>query len=234
MIEAASNDGTEVRARMGGWVEITAADGHRLAAWHAEPKGRRRGGLVVLQEIFGVNGHMRAVADRFAAKGYEALAPALFDRAERAVELGYGAADIERGRALRAAIPIESVVADMAAVVAALAPPVGAVGYCWGGSLAWLAALRLPVAVAVGYYGGMIVQFLDERPKAPVMLHFGERDTGIPLSDVARVRAAHPAVPVHLYPAGHGFNCDQRPGYDADSARLAETRTLDFLARHMG
>lgn len=218
---------------MGAWTELIAADGHRLTAWRAEPVAERRGGLVVLPEIFGVNGHMRGVADGFAALGYEALVPALFDRAERGIELGYGPADVERGRTLRAGIPIDRVLADMAAAVAALKLPVGAVGYCWGGSLAWLAALRLPVGVAVGYYGGQIVQFLDEMPKVPVLLHFGDRDAGIPLADVERIRAAHPAVPIHLYPAGHGFNCDQRRDYDAASARLAGERTLAFLALNL-
>jgi carboxymethylenebutenolidase len=220
---------------MGTWTTLTAADGHTLAAYRAEPMASRRGGLVVLQEIFGVNDHMRRVADGFAAAGYEALVPALFDRAERNVEMGYGAADVARGRDVRAAIATEAVVADMAAAVADLAArgPAGAVGYCWGGSLAWLAAQRLPVAVAVGYYGAQIVQFLDRPPKAPVMLHFGERDTGIPMADVARIQAAFPAVPVHVYPAGHGFNCDQRESYDDESARLARDRTLAFLAAYM-
>lgn len=221
---------------MGTWIELFAADDHRLEAYRATPIDRPRGGLLVLPEIFGVNGHMRAVADRFAEAGYEALVPALFDRVERGVELAYDARDVERGRALRAAIPVDGVVADMASAVAALKPrgKVGAVGYCWGGSLAWLAALRLPIAAAVGYYGGQIVQYLDETPKAPVMLHFGERDTGIPLSDVARIRAAHPTVPIHVYPAGHGFNRDQSADYDAESARLAGERTAAFLAEHVG
>jgi carboxymethylenebutenolidase len=221
---------------MGSWTDLTAADGHTLAAWRAVPKGPRRGGLVVLQEIFGVNDHMRAVADGFAAEGWEALTPALFDRARRDVQMGYEAADVAQGRDLRAAVPLDLVVADMEAAIADLAPrgPVAAVGYCWGGSLAWLAAQRLPVAAAVGYYGGLVAQWLDRPPVAPVMLHFGERDHGIPLADVERIRAAYPKVPVHVYPAGHGFNCDQRKDYDAACADLARRRTLDFLAEHVG
>lgn len=220
----------------GGGTFLTAADGHRLAAWRVVPEGARRGGLVVLQEIFGVNGHMRRVADGFAKEGYEALAPALFDRAERNVEMGYAAADVERGRTLRAGLAIEDVLTDMRAAMDDLAArgPVGVVGYCWGGSLAWLAAQRLPVAAAVGYYGGLIAQWLDRAPAAPVMLHFGEHDAGIPMADVARIRAAFPAVPVHTYPAGHGFNCDERKDFDAACATLARTRTLAFLAANMG
>ncbi|MEX2650398.1 MAG: dienelactone hydrolase family protein [Alphaproteobacteria bacterium] len=220
---------------MGTWTELQATDGHRLEAYRTMPASRPRGRLLVLQEIFGINGHMRAVADGFAEAGYECLVPALFDRAERGVELGYDARDVERGRALRAAIPLDKVVVDMGVAVADLRSrgKVGALGYCWGGSLAWAAAQRLPVAAAVGYYGGQIVQMLDQAPKAPVMLHFGERDHGIPLDDVAKIRAAFPDVPVHLYPAGHGFNCDQRADFDAACAALARERTLAFLALHL-
>jgi carboxymethylenebutenolidase len=220
---------------MGGWIELEAEDGHRLAAWHAPAAGKRRAGLVVVQEIFGVNRHMRRVTDAFADQGYEAICPALFDRVERGVELGYETADMERGRGLRAAIPLDRVLADVAAAVKRLAPgKVGIVGYCWGGSLAFLAATRLAIDAAVGYYGAMIAAHAGEKPCCPVMLHFGERDKGIPLSDVDIVRAARPDATIHLYPADHGFNCDERKQYDAASARLAGERTLAFFAAHLG
>ncbi len=221
---------------MGETIELRAEDGHRLGAYRADPEGTARGGLVVLQEIFGVNGHIRDVADGFAAEGYAALAPALFDRVERGVELRYDAEGVEKGRALRAALDWDDVMRDVAAAVEALRPAgrVGVVGYCWGGSLAWLSACRLDIAAAVGYYGGQILPYVDETPRCPVILHFGEKDSTIPLEDVDRIRAAHPEVPVHLYPAGHGFNCDRRGDYHAESAALARTRTLSLFAEHVG
>ena len=221
---------------MGGWIELTAEDGHRLAAYHAPAVGRRQGGLVVLQEIFGVNAHMRDVADGFAADGYEAIAPAVFDRAERGVDLGYGDADVAKGRDLRTIFSWDLTVLDMKAAATRLAKTgkVGAAGYCWGGSLAWLCATRLAVDAAVGYYGGQIVPYMRETPRCPVMLHFGEKDTGIPLEDVEAIRAARPGVTIHLYPAGHGFNVPERSAYDAASARLARERTMAFFASHVG
>ncbi|MSP83661.1 MAG: dienelactone hydrolase family protein [Alphaproteobacteria bacterium] len=220
---------------MGTWIELTAADGHRLTAYHSPARGQRRAGLVVLQEIFGVNRHMRRVADEFAADGYEAIAPALFDRAERGVELDYAAPDMDRGRALRAAIALDGTLGDIAAAAAQLAPAgkVGVVGYCWGGSLAWFAATRLRVDAAAGYYGAMVAQHTREAPRCPVMLHFGEHDKGIPLADVATVRAAQPGVPIHVYPADHGFNCDDRRQYDPPATKLARERTLAFFAQHL-
>jgi len=221
---------------MGSWIDLTAEDGHRLAAYHAPAQGRRRGGLVVLQEIFGVNAHMRDVADGFAAEGYEAIVPSVFDRAERAVDLGYGDADVAKGRDLRTRFPWDLTVLDMKSAAGRLARAgrVGAVGYCWGGSLAWLCATRVGVHAAVGYYGGQIVPYMRERPRCPVMLHFGEKDSGIPLSDVEAIRKAQPDVAIHLYPAGHGFNVPERSAHDAASARLARERTIDFFRRHVG
>ena len=221
---------------MGEMIELTAQDGHRLGAYVARPEGPARAGLVVVQEIFGVNGHMRDVADGFAREGYLAVAPALFDRLEPGLELAYDEAGVARGRALRAEIPWEQVQADTAAAVqaAAEAGRAGVIGYCWGGSIAWLAACRLPVAAAVGYYGGQIHELREETPACPIQLHFGEQDTAIPLDTVEEVRALHPEVPVHLYPAGHGFNCDRRGSYHAESANLARERSLAFLAEHLG
>jgi len=217
-------------------ISLEAADGHLLGAYRADPAGAARAGLVVIQEVFGVNDHIRRVCDGFAAEGYAVIAPALFDRAERGVALDYDEAGLARGREIRTALGWDDPLRDVAAAVTALggAGPAGVIGYCWGGSLAWLAATRLDVACAVGYYGGQIAAFVDERPRCPVLLHFGERDPIIPAEDVGRIREAHPEVPVHVYPAGHGFNCDARSDYDGESARLARERTLAHLAAHLG
>jgi carboxymethylenebutenolidase len=220
---------------MGDRIELTAADGHALTAYEADP-GQASRGVVVVQEIFGVNGHIRDVTDRYAELGFRAVAPALFDRVTPRVELDYDADGVAEGRALRARIPWDHAVADMGAAVAHLADsgPVGVVGYCYGGSLAFLAATRLSIAAAVGYYGGQIVEFLDETPRCPLMLHFGEADSAIPLEDVAKIEATFPDVPVHVYEgAGHGFNCDRRGSFDEPSAGLALDRTLEFLDRAM-
>jgi carboxymethylenebutenolidase len=221
---------------MGEWIKLTASDGHEFDGYFAMPSGTPRGGLVVIQEIFGVNRHMRSLTDRVAADGYVALAPALFDRVERNVDVGYDEAGYTKGRTVRQRVTYDQAMRDTAAAVAHLQRfgKVGIVGYCWGGNIAWLAACRLPVAAAVGYYGGDIANLLNETPKAPVMLHFGEKDQHIPLESVARIRAAAPTVPVHTYPAGHGFNCEERKDYDAASAALARDRTLALLATHIG
>ncbi len=217
-------------------IELTASDGHRLAAYRADPKGTPRGGIVVVQEIFGVNGHMRRVTDGFAADGYLAICPALFDRVERGVQLGYGPEDIARGRELRAKIAWPQVLADMQAAIkaAGAAGKVGVVGYCWGGSIAWRTATQLAVDAAVGYYGGMIAEFAAENPKCPVMLHFGEKDQSIPKAQIETVNRHHPNLPIHVYPADHGFNCDDRKQYDPEAAKLARERTLAFFRNHVG
>jgi carboxymethylenebutenolidase len=222
---------------LGKTLELTAADGFKLAAYRADPAGRPKAGLVVIQEIFGVNHHIRNVTDRFAALGYVALAPALFDRAERGVDIGYDAAAVERGRNLRAAISLDDTLKDMAAAIGSLqsAGKVGVIGYCWGGSLAFLAATRLPgLACAIGYYGGMIAAHAAEKPKVPVLLHFGEKDHGIPMSDVRKVMAARPETKVHIYPADHGFSCDERASFDRASHELALERSLAFMDEHLG
>ena len=223
---------------MGTTTTLTAEGGHRLAAYRAAPTGAPRGGLVIIQEIFGVNSHIRTVCDGYAADGYLALAPSLFDRVERDVAMGYGPSDIERGRTLRGKVGWEQMVADLRAAVRALQAEklkVGAVGYCMGGSLAWLAATRVDgLAAAVGYYGGAVADFAQEQPRCPVLLHFGETDSSIPKEHWDRIAAAHPKLPLHLYPAGHGFNCDARASYHEPSARLARQRTLEFLRKHVG
>jgi carboxymethylenebutenolidase len=221
---------------MGEWIELKAADGVEIGAWLAAPAGQPRGAVVVVQEIFGVNHHIRSVADRFAAEGYLAIAPAMFDRVEKGVELGYDQAGMARGRDIVGKLSQEGSIADITAAVerAAKAGKVGVVGFCWGGTMAWLAATQIDgVAAAVGYYGGGIIGLKALKPRVPTMLHFGEQDGHIPLAGVREIEAAHPETPVHVYPAGHGFNCDERASYDAPSAALAWGRTLDFLGKHL-
>lgn len=224
---------------MGHSIELKAADGHALQAWVGLPAGAPRAGLVVVQEIFGVNSHIRAVVEGYAASGYLVIAPAIFDRVERGVDLGYGPDDMTRGRALKAAVGNDAPLLDIAAARNWLAGQglarVGVLGYCFGGLLTWLAAARVPgFSAAVPYYGGGMPEFASEQPQCPVMAHFGERDHFIPMESVNRFKAAQPAVQVHVYAADHGFNCDQRGSYDADAARLARDRTLSFLAQHLG
>ena len=218
-------------------IELRAADGHHLAAYLAEPAAAPRGALVVVQEIFGVNSHMRSVADGYAADGYLAIAPALFDRVERDVELGYGEADIQRGFALKTATGNEGPLLDIAAACAQVgsAGKVGVIGYCWGGLLSWLAACKVGgLAASVPYYGGGVPNHAALVPRCPVLAHFAEQDNHIPLDTVQAFRAAQPGVTIHLYPAQHGFNCDQRGSYDAASAALARERTLAFLRETIG
>lgn len=222
---------------MGNWIEVTAVDGHGLAAYRATAEGRRRGGLVVIQEVFGVNPHIRAVCDGFAAHGYDAVAPALFDRLETGVELGYDDDGIAKGRALVTDLGWEKPLVDVRAAALSLHPEgrVGVVGYCWGGTIAWLAGCRLEVACAAAYYGRQIVDFPDDHPRCPTIAHFGAADPLIPLEAVERVRAANPTVPVHLYAgAGHGFNCDARADFRADAAALALERTLALFSDALG
>jgi carboxymethylenebutenolidase len=222
---------------MGKWLELVAADGFRVAAYRADPPGSPRGGLVVAQEIFGVNSHIRNVCDGYAADGYAAIAPSLFDRHERGVDIGYTPPDVARGRELKARSGANAALLDLAAARDAIvdAGKVGVIGYCWGGYLSWIAAARLSgLACAVAYYGGGMTDAIDEHPKCPVMAHFGERDANIPVAGVQALAAAHPAAQVFLYAADHGFNCDQRGAYDAAAAALARERTLAFLRTKLG
>ncbi len=220
---------------MGQTITLTAEDGHELSAYRADPADAPRGGLVVIQEIFGVNPHIRSVCDRFAESGYAAIAPAMFDRVERGVELEYNTEGIAKGREVMAGLDWDRAIRDVAAAAAAIADAgkTGAIGYCWGGSVAWLAATRLGLP-SVGYYGGQIVEFLEETPQAPVMLHFGAEDPVIPPEDVDKIRAARPDVPIFMYEAGHGFNCDARASYNEESAKFALIRTLEFLTENVG
>jgi carboxymethylenebutenolidase len=216
-------------------MKVTAADGHEFNTFEAGNVNAPRG-LIVVQEIFGVNGHMRLVSERLAGFGYRVFSPSLFDRAERDVELGYTPDDIQKGLALRAQIPEEAVLADIMAAAAAMGDrPVGIIGYCWGGALSWKGAcLTKSFKAASGWYGGGIAAAKDLVPNCPVQLHFGEADTGIPMSDVEAVKAAQPGVEVYVYPgAQHGFGCEARASYSAKDAELAELRSLAFFAEHL-
>ena len=222
---------------MGKSLKLTAADGFKLSAYRADPVGTPRGALVVVQEIFGVNSHIRSVCDGYAADGYVAIAPALFDRYERGVDVGYTPPDVARGRELKGRAKTDAALLDLAAAQAVVAGmgKVGVIGYCWGGYLAWISAARTTgLACAVAYYGGGMTDAIAEMPKCPVMAHFGERDSMIPLTGVKELAAAHPAVRVFLYQADHGFNCDQRGSFDAVAAKLARERTLAFLRQYIG
>jgi carboxymethylenebutenolidase len=222
---------------MGKMIELTAADGHKLAAYRAEPAGKPRGGIVVIQEIFGVNSHIKAVADGFAADGYLAIAPAMFDRVQRGFDVGYTPEEIAKGRELRPKIGVEWAMKDAEAAVkaASSAGKVGIVGYCWGGFVAWMASARIPgLACAVPYYGGGILDNADIEPKVPVMGHFGEKDSMIPVEGVKKLAEKHKKQQIFIYAADHGFNCDQRGSYNAAAAKQARERTLAFFRQHVG
>ena len=219
---------------MGDFTTLMARDGHEFQAYLAAPPGRPRGAVVVLQEIFGINRHIRAVTDSFAAEGYTAIAPALFDRIRRGIELGYGEADRDQARGYMQQLQPEQTLKDMAAAVAVVrhSGRVGTVGYCWGGALSYRAACELPIACAVVYYGNP--RDTGKTPKCPVMYHFGSADKSIPPEAVEQLKAVHPQGIFYVYDgAGHGFNCDLRPSYDAAAAGLARQRTLDFLASRL-
>jgi carboxymethylenebutenolidase len=225
---------------MGEIVRLKAADDHAFSAYHVAATGDRGrlGGLVVIQEIFGVNDHIRGVCDAYGKKGYEVYSPALFDRVESDVELGYEEADMERGIELRGALKDSEFLLDVQACVAEKRGEgeVGVVGYCFGGLVSWLSACRLVgVSAAACYYGGGIANQLDGQTRCPVIMHFGALDSMIPLSDVDKIRAAHAGVEIHVYDnADHGFNCDQRSSYQKAAASLAFDRTLAFFTNHVG
>lgn len=227
---------------MGQFIDLTAKDGFTFPAYVAEPAGAPKGAVVVVQEIFGVNSHIRSVADGYAAEGYLAVAPATFHRVKQGVELGYTDADMKAGFELKTAVealPAPGVLQDIQAAIeyAGRAGKVGLVGYCWGGLLTWRGASELAgLSAAVPYYGGGMTtpEESARQPKVPVMAHFGKQDHWIPLETVEAFKKAHPEVEVHIYEANHGFNCDQRGSYDAPSAKLARERTLAFFAKHVG
>ena len=226
---------------MGSFIDLKAADGQQIPAYVAQPDSAARGGVVVVQEIFGVNSHIRSVADLYAAQGYLAVAPATFQRVQPGVDLGYQQEDMTAGMALKAAaeaLPAPGVLQDLQAAIdhAAQAGKVGIVGFCWGGLLTWRAACELKgLAAAVPYYGGGVTtpEEIARQPKVPVLAHFGDQDHWIPLDTVEAFRKAHPQVEVHVYHANHGFNCDQRGSYNAEAAALARQRTFAFFAKHL-
>jgi carboxymethylenebutenolidase len=216
-------------------ITLTAADGHTFSAYRTGPEDASMG-LVVVQEIFGVNSHMRFASDAFAQAGFAVVCPALFDRAEKGVELGYTPEDIQAGLALRAKITEEQVMMDIEAAAACLGEAtIGIIGYCWGGTIAWWGATRSEAfEAAVGWYGGGIAATKDEMPHCPVQLHFGAEDHGIALTDVDAIRAAQPGVEVYVYEgAGHGFGCEQRGSFDQKSFDLAQNRSLDFFRKRL-
>ena len=227
---------------MGQFIDLTAKDGFSFPAYVAEPVGTPKGGIVVIQEIFGVNSHIRAVADGYAAAGYLAIAPATFERVQRGVDLGYDAEGMTEGSALKSAVealPAPGVMQDIQAAVeyAAKAGKVGVVGYCYGGLLTWRAAESVGgLAAAAPYYGGGMTSPDDasRQPKVPVLAHFGSKDHYISLESVEAFRKAQSGVEVQIYEADHGFNCDQRGSYNAPAAQLARERTLAFFATHLG
>jgi carboxymethylenebutenolidase len=223
---------------MGTKIRLTSADGHELDAYFAQSSGAARGAIVLVQEIFGVNGHIRSVADDYAVQGFHVIAPALFDRVQRNLELGYNPTDAAQGMKAARQIGMDTALLDVAASIAHSraewpALKVGVLGYCYGGSLAWLAATRLDPAAAVCYYGGQIAANAAETPRCPVMMHFGAKDSHIGPEDIEKIRATHPDLPLFLYDAGHGFNCDQRKDYEPKSASLARQRTLEFFRNHL-
>ena len=222
---------------MGETVKLHAADGFELSAYVARPDGTPLAGLVVVQEIFGVNAHIRSVADGYAKDGFLAVAPAVFDRIQPGIELEYEGEDLQTAMSLVPRLDFDKALLDIAATLdyatRESGKKSGVVGYCFGGTMAWLAATRLNPAVAVGYYGGRIVNFAAEVPEAPVMLHFGKLDTHIPAEGIEKLHAAHPEVEIYWYDAGHGFNCDARGSYNEAAAKEARGRSLAFLKKHL-
>jgi carboxymethylenebutenolidase len=221
---------------MSEFITLMARDGHEFSAWLAAPTGKPRGAVVVIQEIFGVNAHIRAVTDSYAAEGYVAIAPAVFDRIRKGIELGYTPETMKEGFGYAQQLAPAKTLLDIGASIAVVkhAGRVGAVGFCWGGKMAYVSACELPIACGVAYYGGRIVQELGKTPKCPVLYHFGGKDTHIPPSDIEQIRAVDRRGTFFIYPeADHGFNCDQRASFNSDAAQLARQRTLAFLAQHL-
>lgn len=223
---------------MGKFIELTASDGHKFAAYVAAPAGKARGGVVIAPEIFGINAHIQAVADGYAADGFHAVAPALFDRAQRNYDTGYSQPEIQAGVAIMQKLDSAKTLLDIDAAVAEAKKggKVGIVGYCYGGTVAWLASAHTAgLACAVPYYGGGMFNLIKEQPKVPVMCNFGETDHSPTLEQAKAIVAAHPEISAHFYPnAGHGFNCDHRASYNAEAAKLARERTVAFFLKHMG
>lgn len=221
---------------MGETLTLTSRfDGFELAAYRVTPPDARRGGLVLIQEIFGVTDHVRELCDGFAEDGYEVIAPSFYDRLERGFQADYSPDSVQKGVQYSQATPWDQVAGDVQAAIDALKPPVFVTGFCWGGAATWLAACRCQgLSAAACFYGRRITELKDETPKVPTILHFGKTDASIPRERVEEIRQAHPELPIYLYDAGHGFVSDRRADYDADSARLARLRTLAHFANHGG
>jgi carboxymethylenebutenolidase len=217
-------------------LQLRAADGHTFSSYLAAPSGLARGSIVVVQEIFGVTGHIERVTDQFAAEGYLAIAPALFDRQERGVNLAYDETGVAQGVGYMQKADFGQVMTDLQAAIDAVAHAgaVGMVGYCWGGLVTYLAGSRTSIAAGVAYYGAGITRFLEPVPRCPMQFHFGEQDAHIPLRDVEQIRATFPQGEYHMYAAGHGFNCTDRASHDAAAAHLAFARTKEFFSKHLG
>src|SRR5688572_19786265 len=222
---------------MGKNIELTAADGHKFDAYVAEPSGKPRGALIVVMEIFGVNSHIKRVTDEYAGDGYLAIAPAFFDRVQPGLDVGYSPPEIETARALMQKMNFNDALKDVEAAKhhVASAGKTGIIGYCWGGATSFKAACNVDgLACAVAYYGGAIPSMINEKPKCPVMFHWGETDASIPLDKAKEVAARHSDQIHHCYPAGHGFNCEQRGSYHKESAYKARPRSLEFIRKHVG
>ena len=219
---------------MGELTTIMARDGHEFQAYLSPPPGKPLGAVVVIQEIFGVNSHIRAVTDGFAKEGYTAIAPSFFDRIRRGIQLGYSQPEIQEGSGYMQQLKREDTLKDLGAAIAVVkhSGRTGTVGYCWGGAMSYVAACELPLACAVVYYG-KVHNFLDKKPRCQVMYHFGTEDKSIPPSDVEKIKAADPQGIFYEYPAGHGFNCDQRAAFNSEAAALARARTLEFFGRKL-
>jgi len=222
---------------MSEYVTLEALDGHELSAYEARPSGDPIAGLVVIQEIFGVNAHIRSVADGYAMDGFLAVAPALFDRIQPGVELKYDGPDAQIGRSLAQKLVPDLALSDIAAAnefaCSSTGKKIGVIGYCYGGTMAWVTACRFHPDATVGYYPGGVGHYAGETPSCPVMLHFGKQDTHIPADEVEKVHSAHPEVEIYWYDAGHGFNCDARSSYNAAASKEARERSLAFLRKHL-
>ncbi len=219
---------------MGKMISLKASDGFQLSAYEAPAVGQAKGNLVLIQEIFGVNRHIKAISDKWAGRGYRVVAPALFDRVEKNADLGYGQDDFTKGRDIRGKLNLDNVMADVKAAADYLGKPAGILGYCFGGFVTFVSSCRLNFAAAAGYYGGNIVAHSGEKPKCPTILHFGALDKAIPLTDVDKIKAARPDVTVYVYDKGdHGFCCDERPTFHTDSCKTADERSLALFAKHL-
>ena len=222
---------------MGQDIKLTASDNFQLGGYRADPAGTPKAAVVVIQEIFGVNHHIRSVCDRLAGEGYVAIAPSIFDRIEPNFQCGYSPEEVANARKFVANPDWAAILRDTEAAIGAVKTvgPVGIIGFCLGGSVAYAAATKLPgLAAAIGYYGGAVVRFADDKPKVPTQLHFGEKDAGIPLTDVETIKAKRPEVEIHVYPGAlHGFHCDERASYDKASADMAWPRSMALFAKYL-